>query len=117
MTSFSTRAAKNFTSEISTRASSPWSILCAASSVSRRQAWMSAAESAIQFWTVCFSASGPPNASRSSAREHISSNARCIWPSQRMTWWIRPGPRRFWAIRKPSPRSPSRFPAGTRTPE
>ena len=51
------------------------------------QNWIadSAAESAIQFWIVCFSASGPPNASRSSARAHISSNARCIWPSQRMT--------------------------------
>ena len=41
---------------------------------------MSAADSAIQFWTVCFSASGPPNASRSSARAHMSSKARCIWP-------------------------------------
>ena len=49
--------------------------------------------------------------------EHISSNARCIWPSQRITWWMRPGPSRFCAIRKPSPRSPSRFAAGTRTPE
>ena len=26
-----------------------------------------------------------------------------------MTWWIRPGPSRFCAMRKPSPRSPSRF--------
>ena len=33
-----------------------------------------------------------------------------------MTWWMRPGPSRFCAIRKPSPRSPSRFAAGTRTP-
>ena len=30
---------------------------------------------------------------------------------------MRPGPSRFCAIRKPSPRSPSRFAAGTRTPE
>ena len=37
-------------------------------------------------------------------RLHMSSNARCIWPSQRMTWWMRPGPSRFCAIRKPSPR-------------
>jgi hypothetical protein len=35
--------------ETSTRASSPWSILCAASSVSSLHAWISAAESAIQF--------------------------------------------------------------------
>ena len=92
MTSFSTRAASNLMTEISTRASSPASILCAASSVISRQAWMSAAESAIQFWIVCLSASREPNASRSSARVHSSSKARCIWPSQRMTWWIRPGP-------------------------
>ena len=77
---------------------------------------MSAADSAIQFWIVCFSASGPPDASRSSARAHISSKARCIWPSQRMTWWMRPGPSRFCAIRKPSPGSPSVFASGTRTP-
>ena len=37
----------------------------------------------------------------------MSSNARCIWPSQRMTWWMRPGPSRFCAMRKPSPGSPS----------
>jgi hypothetical protein len=103
-------------SETSMRASSPSSSLRAASSVSRRQAWISAAESAIQFWIVCRSASGWPPTSRSSAYRHISSNARCICPSQRMTWWIRPGPSRFCAIRKPSPGSPSTFSRGTRTP-
>ena len=66
-TSFSARAAKNFSSDTSTRASDPSSIFRAASIVRRRHAWISAAESAIQFCTVCFSASGPPNASRSSA--------------------------------------------------
>ena len=109
ITSCSTRAAKNLISETSTRASSPSSSRCAAWSVISRHAWMSAADSAIQFWTVCFSASGSPNALRSSEYEHISSNARCIWPSHRMTWWIRPGPRRFCAMRKPSPGSPSTF--------
>src|SRR3954452_17699359 len=43
------------------------------------------------------------------------SNARRETPSQRMQWWMRPGPRRCWAIRKPAPSSPSRFSAGTRT--
>ena len=33
-----------------------------------------------------------------------------------MTWWMRPGPRRFWASRNASPRSPSVFASGTRTP-
>ena len=88
---------------------------CAACSVIRRHAWISAADSAIQFWIVCLSASASPNALRSSAYAHMSSNARCICPSQRMTWWMRPGPSRFCAMRKPSPGSPSTFSAGTRT--
>jgi len=79
-------------------------------------AWISAAESATQFCTVCFSARGPPNASRAFAYRHISSNARCICPSQRITWWIRPGPSRFWASRNASPSPPSVFATGTRTP-
>ncbi len=33
-----------------------------------------------------------------------------------MTWWMRPGPSRFCAIRNPSPGSPSVFSTGTRTP-
>ena len=47
---------------------------------------------------------------RARARTSTSaSNARCIWPSQRITWWMRPGPSRFCAIRKPAPSSPSVF--------
>ena len=33
-------------------------------------------------------------------------------PIARMQWWMRPGPRRAWAIAKPPPSSPSRFVAG-----
>ena len=62
ITSFSTRAAKNLISDTSTRASSPSSSRCAACSVISRHAWISAADSAIQFWIVCFSASRSPNA-------------------------------------------------------
>ena len=40
------------------------------------------------------------------------SNARCAWPSQRMAWWMRPGPRRFWASTNPSPGLPMRFSFG-----
>ncbi len=36
-------------------------------------------------------------------------------PIERMQWWMRPGPRRAWAIMKPSPSLPSRLLAGTRT--
>ena len=45
----------------------------------------------------------------------MRSKARCIWASQRMTWWMRPGPSRFWAIWKPAPSLPSVFVTGTRT--
>ena len=34
---------------------------------------------------------------RESARSHSMSKARLLWPSQRMAWWMRPGPSRFWA--------------------
>ena len=33
---------------------------------------------------------------------------------ERMQWWMRPGPRRAWAIAKPSPSPAMRFVAGTR---
>ena len=52
--------------------------------------------------TPC-SASGCPNATRSSARRHISSSARSAMPIRRMQWWIRPGPSRACAIANPSP--------------
>ncbi len=65
-------------------------------------------------WTNCLSASGPPKASRELARSHIISIARSAVPIARMQWWMRPGPRRSWAITKPAPRSPSRLDAGTR---
>ena len=38
------------------------------------------------------------------ARSQSMSNARRETPSQRMQWWMRPGPSRCWAIRKPAPR-------------
>ena len=42
------------------------------------------------------------------------SKARELWPSQRMAWWMRPGPSRFWANAKPSPGLPIMFSFGTR---
>ena len=80
-----------------------------------RAACISAIESAIQFWIVCFSASVDPCAYRDTARSHSMSNARLDWPSQRMQWWIRPGPSRFCASANPDPSRPIRFPTGTRT--
>ena len=100
---------------MSTRAGSPWSILCAACRVSSLLAWISPAVSKIIAWICCFSPSVDPNATREFARSHIRSNARCAWPSQRMQWKIRPGPSRCCAIRNPWPRGPSRFAFGTRT--
>ena len=49
------------------------------------------------------SASRVPNISRGSWRgSHISSSARSATPISRMQWWMRPGPRRSWAILKPA---------------
>ena len=66
MTSCSTFAAKNLTSETSVRAAldPSVSIFHAACSAISRAACISAAESAIQFCTVCFSASRPPRTGR-----------------------------------------------------
>ena len=44
-----------------------------------------------------------------------SSSARSAAPIVRMQWWMRPGPRRAWLMRKPSPSPAMRFSAGTRT--
>ena len=60
------------------------SITHAACSVMRRNACISVHESAIQFCTVCLSASTEPAVYRVSARSHSMSSARWHWPSQRM---------------------------------
>ena len=91
------------------------SIFQAACSTISRAESISMRDLAMKSWTNCFSASLPPNASRSWARLHISSKARSAEPIARMQWWMRPGPSRSWAIAKPAPRSPSRLSAGTRT--
>ena len=58
---------------------------------------------------------GRPKASRDMPRLTIRSSAFSAWPTDRMQWWIRPGPSRSWEISKPRP-SPSRmFSFGTRT--
>ena len=90
------------------------SIFQAACSTIRRAESISMRDLAMKSCTNCFSASGPPNDSRSCARLHISSKARSAEPIARMQWWIRPGPSRSWAIEKPAPRSPSTLSAGTR---
>src|SRR5881409_2108223 len=60
-------------------------------------------------------ARGLPKATRFIARLHMSSSARSATPIWRMQWWMRPGPRRPWAISKPRPSPSSMFDAGTRT--
>ena len=93
----------------------PLSIFHAACSVISRAAVISAAEVAIQSWIICLSASSEPCVYRDFARSQSMSKARLDWPSQRMQWWMRPGPSRCWARRNPSPSAPIRFAAGTRT--
>ena len=65
--------------------------------MSSRAASIAAALSAIHFWTICFSLSSPPCTLLLTARSHSMSNARRQTPTQRMQWWMRPGPSRFWA--------------------
>ncbi len=72
-------------------------------------------DSAIQSRITPCSASGRPNATRLDARSHINSMARSAMPMDRMQWWMRPGPRRAWAIAKPSPSPAMRLLTGTRT--
>ena len=115
-TSMTTFAATTLVIEISWRAARfpSVSIFHAARRTIRRAPSVSIRDLATKSWTNCFSASGPPNDTRSFARLHISSIARSAAPIARMQWWIRPGPSRSWAILKPAPRSPSRLSFGTR---
>ena len=88
------------------------SISHAVLSVSRRAISISIRDSAIQSCTFARVATGAPKVTRSDARRHISSSARSAAPIVRMQWWMRPGPSRAWAIRKPSPSPAIRFAAG-----
>mmetsp|Transcript_2048 Transcript_2048/g.5049 ORF Transcript_2048/g.5049 Transcript_2048/m.5049 type:complete len:243 (-) Transcript_2048:282-1010(-) len=62
----------------------------------------------------CF-ASTFPNAFRRWARYRIAASAASAWPMVRMQWWMRPGPRRPWAISNPRPSPRIMLVAGTRT--
>src|SRR5207247_1032558 len=64
---------------------------------------------------MSFSASGLPKATRVIARLNMSSSARSAPPIWRMQWWMRPGPRRPWAISNPRPSPSNMLDTGTRT--
>ena len=55
-----------------------------------RSARMSADDSAIISWIICFSMSSSPLVPRLIARSHIMSNAASHWPTHRIAWWMRP---------------------------
>ena len=88
------------------------SISHAVFSTSSRSISSSIRASAIQSRMFAFWETGLPNVSRSSARAHISDSARSAAPIARMQWWMRPGPSRACAIRKPMPSPAIRFAAG-----
>ena len=68
------------------------SIFQAACSVISRAACISAAESAIQFWTVCLLGQQSSRARSGTARARRACRRRAgPRPSQRMQWWMRPG--------------------------
>ena len=91
------------------------SIVCAAFSVSSRAWSIMQRDSAMRSCQTDCSASGLPNAMRACRRSTIISSARSAAPMERMQWWMRPGPRRPWAISKPRPSPSSMFATGTRT--
>ncbi|MCY1380523.1 hypothetical protein D9M69_683530 [compost metagenome] len=91
------------------------SIMYAALSVSRRAISMRQRASAMRSCQTDWAEIGLPKATRLLSRLHISSSARSAAPMERMQWWMRPGPRRPWAISKPRPSPSSRLRAGTRT--
>ena len=93
-TSMTTFAATTLIIEISCRAARLPSVsICQAALRVSSRAWStSMRDRATKSWTNCFSASLPPNVSRSLARRHISSIARSAVPIARMQWWMRPGP-------------------------
>ena len=91
------------------------SISQAVLSTSSRSCSTATRDSAIHSRTTPCCEQRRPKATRLSTRAHISSIARSATPIARMQWWIRPGPSRAWAIAKPSPSSPIRLDAGTRT--
>ena len=91
------------------------SISQAVLSTSSRSCSMRTRDSAIQSRTTPWLASGRPKATRDAARRHISSIAASATPIARMQWWMRPGPKRAWAIANPAPSSPIRLETGTRT--
>ena len=91
------------------------SIMYAAFKVSKRACSISMRELAISAMIDPCSANFFPKATRLSTRLHIVSSARSATPIARMQWWIRPGPRRPWAISKPRPSPNSKWSTGTRT--
>src|SRR5438093_9277 len=91
------------------------SIMNAACSTSSRAWSILMRASAMRSSVTSWSAMRLPKATRLIERLHISSSARSATPIWRMQWWMRPGPRRPWAISKPRPSPSRRLPAGTRT--
>ena len=117
ITHVATAGAATLIAETSTRAPRlpTVSISQAVLSTSRRTCSILTRASEIQWRTTPWSMIGLPNVDREAVRRHSSSSARSAIPIARMAWWMRPGPSRSCASRKPSPSSPSRFAAGTRT--
>mmetsp|Transcript_38917 Transcript_38917/g.121574 ORF Transcript_38917/g.121574 Transcript_38917/m.121574 type:complete len:307 (+) Transcript_38917:196-1116(+) len=107
----------NFTIDSSCRAALlPSASILAAARWTNIRAWsISALDLAMSARMVSKSASFLPKAVRDSTRRHMAERERSAVPSNRMQWWILPGPSRACAISKPRP-SPARMLAkGTRT--
>mmetsp|Transcript_11058 Transcript_11058/g.35035 ORF Transcript_11058/g.35035 Transcript_11058/m.35035 type:complete len:335 (-) Transcript_11058:24-1028(-) len=71
--------------------------------------------SAMACFTASFSASRAPKAFRRCARSTMEASACSATPSERMQWWMRPGPSLPCAISKPRPSPRIMLDLGTRT--
>src|SRR3972149_4907498 len=93
----------------------PWSVRRAARSARSLAASMSVAMSAIIQRIAWRSAIGRPNCTRVRAYSTAASREACAIPTACAAMLIRPQSKVSIAIRKPSPRRPSMFPAGNLT--
>ena len=91
------------------------SIFQAACRVSRRAWSMATRHSAMRSRLPPRSIRGLRKAVRAKPRWIANSSDFSAAPMQRMQWWMRPGPRRPWAISKPRPGPEMKLPMGTRT--
>mmetsp|Transcript_18450 Transcript_18450/g.69902 ORF Transcript_18450/g.69902 Transcript_18450/m.69902 type:complete len:227 (-) Transcript_18450:376-1056(-) len=98
-----TAAAASPPAALRARAAASSSSTAAACITMARAAWRSIRDWATSRCVAPWASRGLPKARRPAARRTAASRQRSASPTARMQWWIRPGPRRAWAISMPRP--------------